>query len=148
MQIDIVNHEEDSIRVTIACKHTDACVYRLKRHIELFDERIRGKSDKETVFVELSDVLYFEVVDNHSFVYTSDKVIEIEQKLYELEQFLSQQKIFVRSSKSQIINMNKIIRLKPELNRTIQATMCNGERLYISRRYVRELKKRLGIIGG
>lgn len=90
----------------------------------------------------------FETVDNRSFAYTSDQVVEIEQKLYELELLLEQQETFVRSSKSQIINMNKIIRLKPELNRTIQAVMCNGERLYISRRYAQGIKRRLGIIGG
>ncbi len=148
MRIDIIHHEEDTIRVTIACKHSNAGIDRLKRHIEAWEERIKGKSEGQTVFVELSRVLYFETVDNRSFAYTSDQVVEIEQKLYELELLLEQQETFVRSSKSQIINMNKIIRLKPELNRTIQAVMCNGERLYISRRYAQGIKRRLGIIGG
>ena len=55
------------------------------------------------------------------------------------------EKEFIRSSKSQIVHMHKIIRLKPELNRTIQATMCNGEKLYISRRYTKSVKNLLGI---
>lgn len=100
MKIDIIHHDEDTVRVTIACRHTDAGIDRLKRHIEACEEKIRGKSEGEIVFVELSSALYFEVVDNRSFVYTSDRVIEIEKKLH------------------------------------------------ISRRYAREIKNRLGMIGG
>lgn len=84
------------------------------------------------------------MVDNRCFLYTSEDVLEIRQRLYELEDSFSQEN-FIRSSKSQIININKIVRLKPELNRSLLATMCNGERLYISRKYAMDIKRRLGI---
>lgn len=62
-----------------------------------------------------------------SFLYTQEDVLEIRQKLYELEDYLSQ-KDFIRISKSIIVNTNQIRSLRPELNRTILATMCNGKR--------------------
>ena len=89
----------------------------------------------------VAEVLYFESVDNRTFLYTESEVLEVKQRLYELEDVLSE-KDFIRISKSQIVNVNKIHALRPELNRTIEATMCNGERLSISRKYaaaVREL---------
>lgn len=144
MEVEIIKQKEEKIRVTIACNQVDERIFRLKRHIEAFHERIQGRKEGQVVFVELSEILYFEVVDNRSFLYTSDDVLEIEQKLYELE-YLFLKDDFMRSSKSQIININRIVRLRPELNRTIQATMCNGEQLYISRKYAGEIKKRLGI---
>ena len=70
--------------------------------------------------------------------------METSHRLYELEQILSEQD-FIRISKSQIMNVNYVKHLHPELNRTILATMCNGERLSVSRRYVPELKKLLSI---
>ena len=71
-------------------------------------------------------------------------VLEINQRLYELENILSP-KDFARISKSQIVNMNKIISLKPELNRTILATMCNNVKLSISRKYVKTVRSILSI---
>lgn len=95
-------------------------------------------------FVNSSDVLYFESVDNRTFLYTEDDVMEVKRRLYELEMVLSD-KDFIRISKSQIVNINKIRSLKPELNRTVLATMCNGEQLYISRKYVQAIRNILSI---
>ena len=70
--------------------------------------------------------------------------MEVKQRLYELEDILSE-KDFIRISKSQIVNINKIRSLKPELNRTILATMCNNEQLSISRKYVKNLRSMLSM---
>ena len=65
---------------------------------------------------------YFESVDNRTFLYTETQVLEIKKRLYELEEILSD-KDFVRTSKSQLVNINKIKLLKPELNRSITAVI-------------------------
>lgn len=70
--------------------------------------------------------------------------MEVNQRLYELEHILSE-KDFIRISKSQIVNINKIQSLRPELNRTILATMCNKEQLSISRKYVKAIRNLLSI---
>lgn len=70
--------------------------------------------------------------------------MEVNQRLYELEHILSE-KDFIRISKSQIVNINKIQSLRPELNRTIVATMCNKEQLSISRKYVKAIRNLLSI---
>ena len=125
MDIQIVKHEKENLQVMIKCRELDDEVMRLKCHIELFDQRLQAKKENELYFVNSSDVLYFESVDNRTFLYTEDAVMEVRQRLYELEMILSE-KDFIRSSKSQIVNINKIRALRPELNRTLLATMCNG----------------------
>lgn len=52
--------------------------------------------------IKLSDVYYFESVDNKVFMYCRDKVFESKQKLYELEQVVEGKKFF-RASKSSIV---------------------------------------------
>ena len=143
MNIDIMEHAKD-LRVTIQCRQVDEQVNRLKSHIELFDNKSQAKMENEFCFVNAIDVLYFESVDNRIFLYTEDRVMEVKQRLYELELILSD-KDFIRISKSQIVNVNKIHTLKPELNRTILATMCNGEQLYVSRKYVKSFRTLLSI---
>ncbi len=144
MDIEIIEHTEDALRVVIRCGHATDEVMRLKYHIELFDQKIQVKKDREWSFINLLDVLYFESVDNRTFLYTEGEVSEVRQRLYELENILSD-KDFIRISKSQIVNINKIRSLKPEMNRTILATMCNGEQLYISRKYVPAIRNMLSI---
>ena len=78
------------------------------------------------------------------YLYTEDDVMEIGYRLYELEAILPTED-FIRISKSQIVNVNKINTLKPEINRTILVTMCNNEQLYISRKYVKAFRSLLSI---
>lgn len=144
MEIQIMEHMEDTLKVLIQCRKTDDEVLRLKTHIELFDNKFYAKKDNESCFINASEVLYFEAVDNRTFLYTQEAVLEIRQRLYELEDTLSE-KDFIRISKSIIVNINQIRSLKPELNRTILATLCNGERLSISRKYVPAVRKLLSI---
>lgn len=144
MDIQIIEHREETLQVVIKCSKIDDEVRKLKTHIELYDKRIQAKRDNEICFTNALDVLYFESVDNRTFLYTEDDVMEIKQRLYELEVTLSE-KDFIRISKSQIVNINKIKALKPEINRTILATMCNGEQLNISRKYVRDIRQILSI---
>ena len=144
MDIQIVEHTKEALQVVIKCRQIDDEIIRLKCHIELFDKKLQAKKDNELYFINSSDVLYFESVDNRIFLYTEGDVMEVKQRLYELEVILSD-KDFIRISKSQIVNINKIRSLKPELNRTILATMCNGEQLSISRKYVQAIRNMLSI---
>ena len=108
MDIQIVEHNETSLQIIIKCKQIDHQILQLKSHIELFDNKLSAKKDHELFLINSSDVLYFESVDNRTFLYTINDVLEINQRLYELENILSP-KDFARISKSQIVNMNKII---------------------------------------
>lgn len=144
MDIQIIEHIKEKLQVVIKCRQIDDEIMRLKYHIEIFDKKLQAKKDNEWCFVKLFDVLYFESVDNRTFLYTEDDVMEVKQRLYELEIILSD-KDFIRISKSQIININKVKSLRPEINRTILATMCNGEQLFISRKYVPAIRSLLSI---
>lgn len=94
--------------------------------------------------VRPSDIYYIESVDNKTFLCMKEKVLESKQKLYELEDSLSSYD-FLRVSKSLIVNMSKIKSLSPALNGRFEALMDNSEKIIISRQYIADLKKRLGI---
>ena len=52
---------------------------------------------------------------------------------------------FVRISKSAIVNLNRVDHLSPSFNGTMYIVMKNGISDYISRKYLGEFKKRLGL---
>ena len=144
MDIQIIEGCHGGLQVIIKCEKANEEVHRLKSHINLFHAKLTAKRNQETVFVELAEVLYFESVDNRTFVYTSDAVMEIKYRLYELENLLPSEDFF-RISKAQIVNVNQIKALAPGFNRTLFATMTNGEQVYISRKYAMEMRSALSI---
>ena len=144
MQVNIIeNADTKEIFAEIHCREITAEVNRLKAHIENYAVRIKGEYEKEAVYVDLKDILYFESVDSKTFIYTKERVLTAELRLYEIEKRLSE-KNFFRCSKSVVVNIGKIVRLKPEISRNIIATLDNGEAVIISRRYVSELKRIIG----
>lgn len=145
MRVEInTDPNEAELFVEIHCNDVTDNVSRLKRHIENYGTGIKASKDGETVMLKLSAILYAESVDKKTFVYTESKVYETDKRLYELEEMLDKRDFF-RCSKSVIVNIGKIEKLKPEITRNILATLSNGEVIVVSRRYATELKKLIGI---
>ena len=94
--------------------------------------------------LKLSEVFYFEVVDDRAFVYTQAEVFEAKEKLYEFERLCTGSALF-RCSKSMILNADRIDYVRPSLSGRFEAVLSNGEKVVVSRRYVAELKRMLGV---
>lgn len=133
--------EEDE--VIIRCAEVDDKLMRLIYALRE-DERLTGYLDDKIVKLSLKDIYYFEAVDNKIFAYVSEETYEIHRKLYELEQDFEHTD-FLRISKSAIVNTSKIAYVKPIFNGRFEAKLKNGEKIIISRQYVAELKKKIGI---
>jgi len=138
------NQSVQSTYVEIHCRDVTKEVTKLKTYIDNYRTGIHASEDGETLFVALEDILYIESVDKRTFIYTEGKVLGTDKRLYELEDVLDKRDFF-RCSKSVIVNLNKVVKLKPEITRNILATLTNGEVVVVSRRYVAGLKKLLGI---
>lgn len=133
--------EEDE--VIIRCAAVDDNMLRLIYAMRE-GEKLTGYLEDKIVKLPHKDIYYFESVDNKVFAYTSKETYEIHKKLYEIEQEFEHTD-FLRISKSAIVNTAKIAYVKPAFNGRFEATLKNGEKIIISRQYVAELKKKIGI---
>lgn len=93
---------------------------------------------------EVEKLYYFEVVDGKSFLYCKDCVFESRLRLYEFEKLSAETK-FLRTSKSMVLNGDKIDFIKPSLSGRFEVTLLNGEKVIVSRQYVNALKKKMGL---
>ncbi len=100
--------------------------------------------DRSTWLCRLTQIYYIESVDKRTFVYTRDDCFESRSRLYELEEKLGM--YYVRISKSMIVNLRKIRSVRAEPGGRMVALLLNDEQVVISRSYVREIKRRLGIL--
>lgn len=144
MKVTITKDIESGTAVEIHCREVTSETERLERYISRFDERLQATSEGNTYNVQIDEILYIESVDKKTFLYTAGHVLQTEKRLYELEELLDE-KTFFRASKSVIVNLNKITKLKPEVTRNILATLTNGEVIVISRRNVKALKELIGV---
>lgn len=144
MKVTITKDIESGTAVEIHCREVTSETERLERYISRFDERLQATSEGNTYNVQIDEILYIESVDKKTFLYTTGHVLQTEKRLYELEESLDE-KTFFRASKSVIVNLNKITKLKPEVTRNILATLTNGEVIVISRRNVKALKELIGL---
>ena len=106
------------------------------------NRKLLGISNDEKVVVDISEILYIESVDGRSYAYTQNDVIKLEYTLLQLEQLIGEISFF-RCNKSMIINIDKVKSLRSLASNRIDAMMCNGEHVMISRTYASDFRKRL-----
>lgn len=78
------------------------------------------------------------------FAETDDTTYQLRQRLYEIEERVSQP-FLIRISNSEIVNFNKVMRLDFSLNGTICIIFQNGARSFVSRRYMQSIKQYLNL---
>lgn len=92
--------------------------------------------------IAVSDLYYIESVDGRTYLYTLKNVYETSYRLYELEELLKPKR-FQRISKSVLVNLMKIQSIQPALNGRFTLLLKSGERVIISRNYVKAFKSAL-----
>ncbi|MBQ7954899.1 MAG: LytTR family transcriptional regulator DNA-binding domain-containing protein [Lachnospiraceae bacterium] len=130
--------------VIINCRQTDENILKMLAMLRVLDKKITGMKAGETFLLDAAEILYIDTVDKKTFFYTEKEVYETPLRLYELEERL-QSCDFVRTSKAGLVNFNQIKSLRPDMGSRMRLTMNNGETIIVSRQYVPDIKRKLGI---
>ena len=107
-------------------------------------KHLLGRKEDKYYKVNVDEIFYIEAIDRKLFIYTKTETYEISEKLYILEEQLSTVN-FIRISKSMLLNINKIHSFYAKLSGNLEALLTNKEKVTISRRYVANLKNKLGM---
>lgn len=100
--------------------------------------------DRQMVLLQPGEVLYAESVEERTWLYCERAVWRTALTLAELEARYEALG-FCRISRSMVVNLHGIRRLKSYPGNRIEATMRNDERVLVSRRYAPFLRERLGM---
>ena len=142
VHLEKVNSKEEEEAIIRAASITDE----ISGAIELLEGESKGiavSQDDKVFIIKVSAIYYIESVDKKTFVYTKNACYDCKYRLYELETMLGG--YFMRCSKSMIINLRKVRNVKSQMSGRIDAMLLNDEMIVISRSYVKEVKRRLGI---
>ena len=139
-QINKINCQEAELILNY--KELDPEVEAAIAFMEKSQKRLIGKKEGQVIVFSHEEVLYFEKVDDKTFAYTDNNVIQVDMSLYSIEVMLEDDRYF-RCSKSMIVNVSKVSKLKSLPSNRIDVTLTNGEHIIISRTYASNFRKLL-----
>lgn len=136
------NLSQEEIEILIKYSYMNQTVQNLETLIKSIDKTIKCSLENCDLWINASDIYYIESIDKHTFVYSEHSVYDSDFRLYQLLDELSDVG-FVQVSKSCIMNINALDCIKPLINSRLEATLSNGERICVTRKYVSDIRKKL-----
>ena len=146
MEIKIVLDEQyTSPCLTI---HTDQITPEIQAIIDQFkkeeETQLLGYVNGEVFIIEPTNVIAIKTEGNKVVAVCDEGIYQIKNRLYEIERN-ALSKYFVRISNSEIVNFQKVRSMDLSITGTITLKFKNGDKTYVSRRYVDKIKSHLGI---
>lgn len=139
-----VDESYQDVEIIIRCPQHDETIQKIVEQLDFKPNKIICKKEKQIYSFQISEIYYIESIDEKSFVYTQNDVYESQDKLYMLEEKLKDDGI-LRISKSCLLNLDALESVRALLNGKYEATLINGEKLIISRNYMKDFKKAFGL---
>ena len=141
MQIITRQVENKPLIVTIEYPELTESVKGLVKRIESLDVSFSATADDRHLRIALSDVYYLENVDRKVFLYTKNDVFRLDISMPEIEKISSGTDL-VRISRTCIMNTSHLTGIRQLKNSHLEAALDNGENLIVSRKYLRDIKRR------
>lgn len=146
MQIEIKideNCKETKI-IVVTDKMTEEINEIIKRISSEQKQMIAGFKNDVVELLQPNDICHIFTESSKVYVQTDRGIYTIRLRLYELENILDN-KIFIRVSNTDIINLKKVKSFDLSITGTICIKMLDGKEVYASRRSVAKIKQILGI---
>ena len=142
MKIRIEQITEGEEEVILRFRDKTREIEELLAYLNKRSHTIPCRKDGEDVLIRPHDVIYLESVDGTTYAYTEGDVLQTGLSLAGAEAEFSGAGFF-RCSKSMVINVYHVEKLKSEAGNRIDAVMTGGEHVIISRRYAKALRRLL-----
>lgn len=112
-------------------------------YLENTGKIITGEDNGRIAVLQPSEIYMVRVENEHTAIYGENKKFLSQKRLYQLEQQLGNG--FMKISKSTVINLSHIKCVEPSFKGMMSLVMKNGLKDWISRKYLPDFKKYLGI---
>ena len=101
------------------------------------------RNEEDLIVLQPSDIYMVRVENGDTIIYGEKNTYRSRKRLYELAAQLG--KSFMQISKTTLINLSYMDHIEPGFSGTLLLIMKNGSKDYVSRTYLREFKKYLGL---
>ena len=136
------NAAQKDIEVILKYPVRNKTVERLVSFVNSFNTKIEGYKDDNIKQINVPDIYFIESSDKIAIVFCKEESYKTKYRLYQINEKLKRFG-FVQISKYCLLNINKLDKIKPLTNRRMEAILTNGKRLFITRKYLYDIKREL-----
>ena len=127
--------------------HTDKVTDEIQRIIDVLGTSEAPvtalKNEEDIIVLQPQDIYMVRVEDGDTVIYGARERYRSRKRLYELASQLGKQ--FMQISKTTLINLSYMDSIEPGFSGTLLLKLKNGNKDYVSRKYLPEFKKYLGL---
>ena len=127
--------------------HTDKVTDEITRIIDVFsnnDTPVTALQNAEEIVVLKPDEIYMVRIEGgDTVIYGEKQKYRSRKRLYELAELLG--KKFMQISKTTLVNLSGIDSIEPGFSGTMLLKLKNGNKDYVSRKYLPDFKRYLGL---
>ncbi|MBQ6662039.1 MAG: LytTR family transcriptional regulator [Firmicutes bacterium] len=127
--------------------YTDKVTEEIQRMIDLFSTSetpvTAWQNEEDLIILQPKEIYMVRVEDGDTIIYGEKKTYRSRKRLYEVGQQLGKQ--FMQISKTTLINLSYMDRIEPGFSGTLLLKLKNGCKDYVSRKYLPEFKRYLGL---
>ena len=127
--------------------HTDKVTPEIQRVIDVLGTSetpvTAFQNEEDIVVLQPKDILTIRVEDGDTIIHGARSQYRSRKRLYELAEQLGKQ--FMQISKTTLINLSYMDSIEPGFSGTLLLKLKNGSKDYVSRKYLPEFKKYLGL---
>ncbi|MDB2050420.1 LytTR family DNA-binding domain-containing protein [Clostridium perfringens] len=116
----------------------------IKNILESYNHVLMGYSDDNMTLLQYNEIYRIYTENQKVFAVTNKGKYLLKERLYEIEIMLSRHQ-FIKVSRFEIINVMQIQELENLYSGNIKIIFKYGESTFVSRRFVSQIKKKLGI---
>lgn len=133
-------------KIVIHTNEVTSEINELVRRLSDYNERVLvGYLNEEAILLNLEDIYRIYSQGQKVVAETQKEKVYLKFRLYELEEKLAGTRL-IRISNSEIINLRRVKSLDLSIAGTISMKFDNGEKSFVSRRYVDKIKHFIGIL--
>ena len=127
--------------------YTDKITDEIQRMIDIFSTNespvTAFRNEEDMIVLQPKEIYMVRVENGNTIIYGEKHQFRSRKRLYEISQQLGKQ--FMQISKSTLINLSYMDSIEPGFGGTLLLKLKNGCKEYVSRTYLPEFKKYLGL---
>ena len=127
--------------------HTDKVTNEIQHMIDVFSTSEMPvtalQNEEDIVVLQPKEIYMVRIEDGDTMIYGAKERYRSRKRLYELAEQLGKQ--FMQISKTTLINLSYMDSIEPGFSGTLLLKLKNGNKDYVSRKYLPEFKKYLGL---
>ena len=140
MRVEQRQVKDQPLTVIVEYPEYDKSVDNLINKIKNMNISFTGKSDGKTVRIDISDIYYIENVERKIFLYSKKDIYRYDGSMADIDSSISETDL-VRISRTCFMNVSHLKEIMQIKNSHLEAVLDNGEKLIVSRKYLKDIKK-------